>query len=96
MVNMKSNNIPKAEAVEPIKNKEDEKKLVEFLHVTNIRIYPIVVMGFNSLLRAGDLLSIKWCDVLEDVNTFKVHFTLTEDKTDKTRKVILIQALSLH
>ncbi|MEK5216698.1 hypothetical protein [Psychrobacillus sp. FSL H8-0487] len=54
MVNLKSNNIPKAEAVEPIKNKKDVKKLVEFLHVTSIRNYAIVVMGFNSLLRAGD------------------------------------------
>ncbi len=89
MVNLKSNNIQKAEAVEPIKNKKDVKKLVEFLHITNIRNYSIVVLGINTLLRAGDLLSLKWSDVLEDENTFKMNFTLKEDKTDKTRKVDL-------
>lgn len=69
VVNLKSNNIPKAEAVEPIKNKKDVKKLVEFLHITNIRNYAIVVLGINTLLRAGDLLSLTWKDVLEDENT---------------------------
>lgn len=89
MVNLKPNNMPKAEAVEQIKNKKDVKKLVEFLHITNKRNYAIVVLGINILLRAGDLLSLKWKDVLEDENTFKMHFTMTEDKTDKTRKVNL-------
>jgi len=89
VVNLKSNNVQKAEAVEPIKNKKDVKKLVEFLHITNVRNYAIVVLGINTLLRAGDLLSLKWNNVLEDENTFKLHFTMTEDKTDKTRKVNL-------
>lgn len=89
MVNLKSNKVQKAEAVEPIKNKKDVKKLVEFLHITNVRNYAIVVLGINTLLRAGDLLSLKWNDVLEDENTFKLHFSMTEDKTDKTRKVNL-------
>ena len=100
MTNLKSNGVKKAEEVQPIKKKKDIKKLTAYLKGTNIRNYAIVVMGMNVLLRAGDLLSLRWNDVLEDENTFKRRIWITEEKTEKTREVrfndACIEALTLH
>ncbi|MGG1151240.1 tyrosine-type recombinase/integrase [Bacillus wiedmannii] len=100
MANVKSNGIKKASEVQPIKNKREVKKLITYLKGTNIRNYAIVVVGMNTLLRAGDLLSLKWNDVLEENKTFKNETWITEEKTGKTRKVNLnsacIEALQLH
>lgn len=99
MANLKSNGVKKAEEVQPIKSKRDIKKLTAHLKTTNIRNYAIVVIGMNVLLRAGDLLSLRWNDVLEDDGTFKRRTWITEEKTDKTREVrfndTCIEALTL-
>ncbi|WP_413381223.1 tyrosine-type recombinase/integrase [Alkalihalobacillus sp. 1P02AB] len=100
MANVKVNGVRKAEQVEPIKNKKDVKKLITYLKATNVRNYTIVVVGINVLLRAGDLLNLKWADILDDDRDIKEYFYITEDKTDKIRKVELndssIEALKLH
>ncbi|GAB6456603.1 tyrosine-type recombinase/integrase [Bacillus luti] len=100
MANLKENGVKKASEVQPIKNKREAKKLITYLKGTNIRNYAIVVIGMNTLLRAGDLLSLKWSDVLEEDKTFKQKTWITEQKTDKTREVRFnndcIEALRLH
>jgi integrase len=88
MTNVKSNGVKKAEEVQPIKKLKDLKKIYAYLKETNVRNFTIFVVGVNVLLRAGDLLSLKWSDVLEnDHKTFKKTVWITEDKTDKVRKV---------
>jgi integrase len=87
MENLKTNGVKKAKQVEPIKNKKDLKKLVTYLKATNLRNYTIVVVGMNVLLRAGDLLELKWSDVLEEDMTFKRKIWITEEKTNKQRKI---------
>ncbi|MED3789992.1 tyrosine-type recombinase/integrase [Peribacillus frigoritolerans] len=87
MANLKTNGVKKAEQVEPIKNKKDLKKLVTYLKATNLRNYAIVVVGMNVLLRAGDLLELKWIDVIEDEMTFKRKIWITEEKTSKQREI---------
>lgn len=100
MANFKTNGVKKAEEVQPIKKKKDVKKLVTYLKATNLRNYAIVVVGMNVLLRAGDLLSLKWNDVLEEDMSFKRKTWVTEEKTDKTREVRLnstcIEALTAY
>lgn len=100
MANLKKNGVRKAEQVDPIKNKKDVKKLITYLKASNIRNYAIVVVGINVLLRAGDLLNLKWSDVLDEDGSFKDYFYITEDKTDKTRKVEFnesaLEALQLY
>ncbi|MGG1370006.1 tyrosine-type recombinase/integrase [Priestia megaterium] len=100
MANFKTNGVKKAEEVQPIKKKKDVKKLVTYLKATNLRNYAIVVVGMNVLLRAGDLLSLKWNDVLEEDKTFKRKTWITEEKTDKPREVRLngncIEALTTY
>lgn len=88
MANLKSNGVKKAEEVQPIKKTKDLKKIYAYLKETNVRNFAIFVVGVNVLLRAGDLLSLKWSDVLESDNkTLKKTVWITEDKTDKVRKV---------
>jgi integrase len=90
MANLKSNGIKKAEEVQPIKKLKDLKKIYAYLMGTNVRNFAVFVVGVNVLLRAGDLLSLKWCDVLEDDNeSFKKKIWVTEDKTDKVREIRL-------
>lgn len=90
MANLKSNGIKKAEEVQPIKKLKDLKKIYAYLKETNVRNFAVFVVGVNVLLRAGDLLSLKWCDVLEDDNeSFKKKVWVTEDKTDKVREIRL-------
>jgi integrase len=100
MENLKTNGVKKAKQVEPIKNKKDLKKLVTYLKATNLRNYTIVVVGMNVLLRAGDLLELKWSDVLEEDMTFKRKIWITEEKTNKQRKIRFnndsIDALTLY
>ena len=84
---VKSDGIPKAETVLPIKRKSDLKKVKVYLKATNLRNYTIFTVGINVLLRAGDLLNLKWSDVMENENQFKDRFTIAEDKTDKRRTV---------
>jgi integrase len=100
MVHLKTNGVKKAEKADPIKNKEDLQKLVTYLKATNLRNYTIVVVGVNVLLRAGDLLDLKWQDVLDEDMTFKRKIWITEEKSNKQRKISFnndsIEALTLY
>lgn len=100
MEDLKINGVKKAKQVEPIKNKKDLKKLVTYLKGANLRNYTIFVVGMNVLLRAGDLLELKWSDVLEEDRTFKRKIWITEEKTNKQRKIHFnndsIDALTLY
>ena len=86
MENLKANGVKKAKQVDPIKNKEDLKKFATYLKASNLRNYTIVVVGMNVLLRAGDLLELKWSDVLEEDMTFKRIIWITEEKTNKQKE----------
>lgn len=100
MANIKANGMKAAEAVQPIKMKKDLKKIYAYLKETNVRNFAIFVVGVNVLLRAGDLLSLKWNDVLDDNGEFKKSLWITEEKTDKKREVRLnqdaIEALKMY
>lgn len=88
MANLKINGVKKAEQVEPVKNSKDIKKIRQYLMgKSNKRDYCLWCCGTNFLLRAGDLLKLKWRDVLIDKSTVKEHITLTEEKTNKLRKI---------
>lgn len=81
---------PKAAPVSPIKNPKDIKKIRQYLlGKSDKRDYAIWVCGTNFLLRAGDLLSIKWCNILESDGSLKDRFRVQEGKTDKSRDIRL-------
>ena len=87
MTILKSDGVKKAEAVSPIKRPKDLKKVYSYLKEYNIRNFAIFVVGVNVLLRAGDLLSLKWSDILDEKLTIKSRIYIIEEKTKKRREV---------
>lgn len=78
-------------ATEPIRNKEQLKKLAEYyLKKGQIRNYTLIVMGVCTVLRISDLLSLKWSDVYDaEKQDFRQHVTVIEKKTGKTKTIAL-------
>ena len=86
MTRLKSNGIPKAEAVEPLKNVKDIKKVKQYLiGKVSKRDYMLFVVGINVGLRVGDLLELKIKDIMYDDNNFKDNICIDEEKTGKVR-----------
>ena len=80
----------KPREVEPFKNKKEIEKMKQYLKgKDNLRDYTIFVVGINVGLRAGDLLSLKWADVLNENGTIKDNLLITEEKTSKTKELTL-------
>ena len=73
----------KPKEVEPFKNIKDIEKIKQYLKgKDNLRDYTIFTVGINVGLRAGDLLSLRWSDVLEGGKIKKTTYII-EEKTGK-------------
>lgn len=78
-------NIPRE--VEPFKNIKDIEKIKQYLRgKDNLRDYTIFVVGINVGLRAGDLLSLRWDDVVEDGKVVDSLY-IFEGKTKKSKEI---------
>ena len=76
----------KAEEVEPIKNVKDIAKVKQYLiGKDSKRDYMLFVVGINVGLRAGDLLSLKIKDIMQN-NTIADKVVIYEEKTEKKRE----------
>ena len=76
----------------PIKNKQqlttfrNYYKEIDF----NPRNYALIVLGLNSALRIGDILSLHWSDVYLDAQKdFRRHLSIIETKTKKQNTLAL-------
>ena len=87
MSTLKTDGVKKATAVSPIKRQKDLKKIYSYLKEDNLRNFTVFVVGVNVLLRAGDLLSLKWPDILDEELAIKNRIFITEEKTKKRREV---------
>ena len=75
------------QSADPIKRTEDIQKVCNyFLDNKEYRNYMLFVVGINFGLRASDLLSLRFLDLINPNLTFKDEVTLLEKKTKKTRK----------
>lgn len=75
--------------VEPFKSIKDIEKIKQYLRgKKNLRDYTIFTVGINVGLRAGDLLSLKWKDVLEGEKIKKTIYVI-EAKTGKGKNIEL-------
>lgn len=80
-----TNNLPRE--VEPIKSLKDIKKMKQYLlGKPNKRDFLMFVLGINTGLRIGDLLSLRIGDALEDTGTFRQSIVIREQKTGKHRE----------
>jgi len=84
---VKMDRIPKE--VEPFKRIKDIQKIKQYLKGKDSRRdYTIFVVGINVGLRAGDLLSLKWSDVIEN-NNIRSTIRIVEEKTKKRKEIEL-------
>lgn len=89
----------KAHTVYPLKNKEDIKQMKDYFssriesgereyHKEVWSKYLLIFnLGINIALRAGDLLRLKWGDILSDKFEVKDFYRTKEQKTKKYRDV---------
>lgn len=79
------------ERVEPIRSEKKIHDLKKYLLGNgNMRNYALIVLGLNTALRISDILSLKWEDIYNfEEGTFKTHFLIIEQKTGKSKKVLL-------
>lgn len=73
-------------SAEPIKNMDQVEAVVEhLLSKGRYRDNMLFVVGINFGLRAGDLLSLQFANLINDNFTFKDQFAILEKKTSETR-----------
>ena len=70
--------------VEPIRDKNKIKEIKNILKKKSYRNYMLFVLGINTGLRIGDLLSLK----VEDVKN-KSHIIIKEQKTSKNKQFLI-------
>ena len=71
---------------EPIKDLNDIKMVTEYLvKEGRYRDNMLFIIGINFGLRISDLLSLRFCDIINDDLTFKTTFAILEQKTKNTR-----------
>ena len=79
------------QVVEPIRKKEDIKRIINYLNIHNKHNYAVLFeLGVNSGLRISDLLKLRVKDVLN-----QTHLTLREQKTNKSKSFPLKQTLQV-
>ncbi|WP_431819252.1 tyrosine-type recombinase/integrase (plasmid) [Bacillus thuringiensis] len=76
--------------VQPIRLKKDINKMKRALHGRNRLMF---VLGINLGLRISDLLQLKVSDFYGKNNRFLKHAEITEEKTDKKRKMAISDAV---
>lgn len=88
----KTNNykVDEKQEVYPFKTEKDLKAMRNyFVEKKHYRDELMFILGINIGLRAGDLLSLRWNQVLREDKTVYEEITVKEEKTDKFRTFYL-------
>ena len=87
-----SKGIPKATCADSVKTIEEIEKIKKyFLDKKEYRNYCLFIIGITTGYRCGDLLNLKFKDVLNENYTFKREIDIIEQKTKKRRKMPISQ-----
>ncbi|WP_106587974.1 site-specific integrase [Salsuginibacillus halophilus] len=79
------------QSVEPIRDKQDIQRMKRLLRRRNMRDYFMFVLGINTGLRVGDLLTLRVLDVRD-----RTHIVIQEQKRGKTKRFKLNSELQLE
>ena len=79
---------------QPLKNVNDIKRLKEYFKMRGkCRDFALVMLGLNTALRIGDILSLHWKDVYNfKCQKFHTHIQLHEQKTGKYNYIYINDA----
>ena len=76
--------------VEPIRSRKKIKKLIAHLENNYTRRDALLFRtGINTILRVGDLLRLRYCDIFDENGRFRRYLVLHEKKTSKEKKIAL-------
>lgn len=84
------------EIVEAIRSKKKIETMKKLMRGANdLRALSLFTLGINSGLRIGDMLDLKWCDVMagDKVVSSKDRIIVKEKKTKRNRSLILNNAV---
>lgn len=75
----------------PIRKEEDLQRFRNYyLEKGKMRNYLLIVVGLNTALCIGDVLSLQWKDVYDyKRRRFRAHLQVVEQKTGKTNQIAL-------
>ena len=82
---------------QPIKNKKDLLNFRNYYKVIKKkpRNYALIVLGLNSALRIGDLLSLHWQQVYNSkTGQYCEHISIIEEKTNKQNTIAINSAIT--
>jgi integrase len=75
--------------VEPIRDRKKIDLMKKILAAESPRDHLLFVMGINSALRVGDLIELKYRDVIDEKGEPLDHLRLRESKTNKDNKIAI-------
>ena len=76
--------------VEPIRSRRKIKQLISHMEDNYTwRDTLLFRTGINTILRVGDLLRLRYCDVFDEKGRFRRYLVLRENKTKKEKKIPL-------
>jgi len=77
-------------SVEPIRSIKKIRKMISHMESKYSKRDALLFrMGINTILRVGDILSLRYCDVFDENGDFRRYLILNEQKTKKEKKVSL-------
>ena len=80
--------------VEPIRLKSKVKEMTEALREQSPRNALLFKFGINSILRIGDLLQIRYEDVIDENGNIRTYLDRQEQKTNKHKRIKINKVLS--
>lgn len=80
------------EAVEPIRDRKKIEGMKKLLS-SSPRDYLLFLIGINTAFRVSDLLTLRYCDVMDENGRLYEHFTMKETKTGKNNKVAMTKGV---
>ena len=84
-------------SVEPIRSIKKIRKMISHMELKYSKRDALLFrMGINTILRVGDILSLRYCDVFDENGDFRQYLILNEQKTKKEKKVSLNTKLSFR
>ena len=77
-------------SVEPIRSIKKIRKMISHMEDKYSKRDALLFrMGINTILRVGDILSLRYCDIYDENGDFRRYLILNEQKTKKEKKVSL-------
>lgn len=92
----KSNGVKKKSKMDSIRSYTDFKKIQDhLLEKEGLQYYGVWVLGISTGLRASDIVTLRWGNVLKEDLSFQERIKKYEKKTSKFQKCLITEAIQV-